>query len=235
MSFNFSPKVVTDGLVLYLDAANTKSYTSGSTTWNDISRGGNNGTLVNGPTFSSANGGSLLFDGTNDYTTIPYKSDLNPTNNLTFSQWVKRTVDDTSIRNPIEMIASGDELYFILFRGDLTPKRWQFGIRQSNGTYQQSLTTGYLELNVWYNLTYVADSSNNTLSVYVNGLYDSSPIVKTYNGTLKVNSGATLYIGAESSGGRFFKGNIGTTIIYNRALSAAEVLQNYNALKSRYI
>ena len=67
MSFSYSPKIITDGLVLYLDAANPYSYVSGSTVWNDISRGGNNGTLINGPTFSSANNGSIVFDGTNDY------------------------------------------------------------------------------------------------------------------------------------------------------------------------
>ncbi len=66
MAFNYSPRVVTDGLVLYLDAANQYSYVSGSTSWNDISRGGNNGILTNGPTYNSANGGSIVFDGTND-------------------------------------------------------------------------------------------------------------------------------------------------------------------------
>jgi hypothetical protein len=59
--------IITDGLVLYLDAANTKSIVSGSTTWNDLSRSGNNGTLVNGPTFNSGNGGSIVFDGLDDY------------------------------------------------------------------------------------------------------------------------------------------------------------------------
>ncbi len=66
MSFVHSPKIVTDGLVLALDAGNTKSYTSGSTTWFDKSGNANNGTLTNGPTFSSANGGSIVFDGVDD-------------------------------------------------------------------------------------------------------------------------------------------------------------------------
>ena len=70
MAFNYSPKIVTDGLVLYLDAANSKSYVSGSTTWNDISRSGINGTLVNGPTFTGSNGGSIVFDGVNDYVSL---------------------------------------------------------------------------------------------------------------------------------------------------------------------
>ena len=75
------PNIVTNGLVLSLDAANPKSYVSGSTTWNDISRGGNNGTLINGPTFNSANGGSIVFDGVNDFISLsgPYSLTKNYT------------------------------------------------------------------------------------------------------------------------------------------------------------
>ena len=71
MAFSFSPRIVTDGLVLYLDAANQRSYPGSGTTWSDISRGGNNGTLVNGPTFDPGNGGSIVFDGVDDYVSIP--------------------------------------------------------------------------------------------------------------------------------------------------------------------
>ena len=67
MAFNFSPKIVTNGLVLALDAANTKSYPGSGTVWSDLTPNGNNGALTNGPTFNSANGGSIVFDGTNDY------------------------------------------------------------------------------------------------------------------------------------------------------------------------
>ena len=68
MSFNFSPKIVTDGLVLYLDAANIKSYTPDSLFWYDISKGSkNNGTLINGPVFNPSNGGNIIFDGINEW------------------------------------------------------------------------------------------------------------------------------------------------------------------------
>ncbi len=86
MAFNYSPKPVIDSsLVLYLDAANPRSYVSGSSVWTDVSRGGNNGALTNGPTYSSANGGSILFDGTNDYVSIP---DINVTNQISIEAWV---------------------------------------------------------------------------------------------------------------------------------------------------
>ena len=88
MAFNYSPKTVTDGLVLYMDAANSKSYVSGSTTWNDISRSGNNGTLINGPTFNSSNGGSIVFDGTNDTTNLGNILNIG-LNSWTISCWFK--------------------------------------------------------------------------------------------------------------------------------------------------
>ena len=67
MAIKHSPRIVTDGLVLYLDAANTKSYPGSGTTWTDISGKSNNGTLTNGPTFDSGNKGTIVFDGSNDY------------------------------------------------------------------------------------------------------------------------------------------------------------------------
>ena len=229
------PNIITDGLVLYLDAGNTLSYTSGSLNWNDLSRSMLSGSLINGPTFTGSNGGAIVFDGTNDYANCGYNTTLNPANNLTFSQWVVRTADDSNVRNPIEMVDGiSDELYFILFRGDLTPKRWQFGIRQSNNTYVEPQITGYLNINQWYQLTFVANANDNTLKIYVNGIIDTSATATTYNGTLKVNTGASLYIGADPNRSRFFRGNISQTQIYNRALTASEILQNYNATKGRF-
>ena len=67
MAFNRGPKIVTQGLVLALDAASNNSYPGSGTTWKDLSGNNNTGTLVNGPTFSSANGGTFILDGSNDY------------------------------------------------------------------------------------------------------------------------------------------------------------------------
>ena len=87
-SFAFTP-IVTDGLILYLDAANTKSYISGSTDWYDLTTYNNDGTLTNGPTFSSTNGGSIVFDGVNDYVQVNNSDILNPTQTITLSVWSK--------------------------------------------------------------------------------------------------------------------------------------------------
>jgi hypothetical protein len=95
MAGTIAPNIVTDGLVLYLDAANTKSYVSGSTTWNDMSGFSNNGTLVNGPTFNSANGGSIVFDGVNDYVDCN-STIVNLNSSFTFASWVKTPLNLSS-------------------------------------------------------------------------------------------------------------------------------------------
>jgi len=91
MAFSYSPKIATDGLVLCLDAANNRSYPGSGTAWTDLSRGGNNGALTNGPTFNSANGGSIVFDGTNDYVqvTSPFGDIDWSLRAWSFSAWMK--------------------------------------------------------------------------------------------------------------------------------------------------
>jgi hypothetical protein len=89
MSFHYSPKIVTDGLVLYLDAANTKSYVGSGVTIRDLLGISSAGTLINGPTYSSAFGGYLNYDGANDYNTISNLNPLNLTFIVTFSMWCR--------------------------------------------------------------------------------------------------------------------------------------------------
>ena len=91
MATLYSPKIVTDGLVLCLDAGNNKSYPSSGTAWNDLSGNNNNGTLTNGPTFTGSFGGSIVFDGTNDYVDLGNISQLKPTTQITVSAWVYRS------------------------------------------------------------------------------------------------------------------------------------------------
>jgi hypothetical protein len=229
----FSPRIVTSGLVLALDAADRNSYPRTGTTWRDLSGNNNTGTLTNGPTFSNLNGGCIVFDGTDDYVNIPYNVNLNPATNVSVSVWTRLTVNDANIRNPIELSASADELYFIFLRADLSPKRWGWGVRQSNDTYAETTSTATNPaINTWYNLTLVANSSTGLVSLYINGILDGSI---AYNGTLKQNAAATLSIGSDPGvARRYWQGNISNAQIYNRALSATEVLQNYNATKTRF-
>ena len=228
MAFNYSPKIVTDGLVLYLDAANTKSYVSGSTTWSDVSRGGNSGTLVNGPTFDSGNGGSLVFDGINKRVSCPLSpsiQSINATNALTLSTFIQINftnenrdligINKLSGNNPFIFRANISNGYFF---------DWEIGGVRQQATYP-GLTSDIL--NKWVQLT--ATIGNNLVKIYLNGLQVGSTV--TVSGNIKTLD-ADFRVG--DLGYNYFKGNISNTQLYNRALSAQEVQQNFNAHKTRF-
>ena len=228
MAFQYSPKIVTDGLVLYLDAANSKSYISGSTTWNDISRGGNNGTLVNGPTFSSSNGGSIVFDGVNDYCTLGTKNLIQ--NNFTISIWFK-------------LNSSGNKEHFI-FSNNYSTTPALLITANVVGTARE-LTAYYVSGNVTsYTISSTTDipaSINNITLVrngstnipYLNGIEQTSRI---FTNSTVLSSGLYElgYATIRNKTTAYLQGNIYQTSIYNRALTSQEVLQNYNATKSRF-
>ena len=113
MAFNYSPKIVTDGLVLYLDAANRYSYPGSGTTWSDISRGGNNGTLVNGPTFSTDGGGSIITDGIDDGIFINTFPNI-PVKNSSFT-----VVFDDDIQSGGRRLFAQDSINVILWTKDV--------------------------------------------------------------------------------------------------------------------
>jgi hypothetical protein len=214
MAFHYSPNIVTDGLVLYLDAANTRSYVSGSTTWNDISRSGNNSTLINGPTFNSANGGSIVFDGTNDYVSGSCTT-VNANVGMTTFIWVRTTITSPQVffshtsgaNNGFRLEIDGGQ--FLLTFGGVA--NYSSGNGVSDGNWKQLVVT----------------TVGTTGRIYINGNLVASPTVGTMQGTPNqfVISGSTI---------RFLNGNVASVILYNRDLSAAEVLQNYNATKSRF-
>jgi hypothetical protein len=222
MSFNYSPKIVTNGLVLCLDAANTKSYVSGSTVWTDLSRSGINGTLTNGPTFSSANGGTIVFDGVDDYVNLGSFQSL--INNFTLTTWCK--------------ITSTTGANILGFYNTSSPYNgWGVGYSQNplNGS-KLNFWDGSSWINsnitiadsIWRQICIVV-SSTYLVSFYINGIFSTSIQAATIS-----SFSGTKAIGARNDGVGSTSGNIAQTQIYNRALSAAEVLQNYNATKGRY-
>jgi hypothetical protein len=241
MVFNADyPAVVTNGLVLNLDAGFTPSITSlptnivggsyGSYTpvWYDVSSGGNNGSLINGPTFSSANGGSIVFDGVDDYVNIPDNSVLDFTGsvNLTSEVWIKFNLyKDISFVN-----AKGDgsgltNNYNYFFIGTNTA----FYFRFSNGTTSQSspiIGSSTLPTGSWGHVVGVLDTS--AIRIYLNGTEIGTATARTIN---PAANNSPFYISTPSYS---LNGSVGASRIYNRALSAAEILQNYNATKSRF-
>jgi hypothetical protein len=227
------PNIVTNGLVLYLDAANPNSYVSGSTTWRDISRSVNNGTLINGPTYSSANGGSIVFDGSDDYVNLGVNlNNIFIGSSFTVNMWVSISINLPD-GNGYSLISN--------YSGDIpTNNGFQLGWRGGLGDTLYAFGDGYLSRtldnvtgltsNVWYNITfvYVRNTSGN---IYLDG------INKTNNSfTNTVNApNQNLKLGVRSDNNTFpWYGKMAITQVYNRALSDSEILQNYNAIKSRF-
>ena len=235
MSFVHSPKIITEGLVLSLDAGNVKSYPGSGTVWTDKSGRGNNGTLTNGPTFSSANGGSIVFDGVDDY------CNLGPTNvvignnlsKITYCQYIKFTSTVRMYSFALKRVAGGTLASIEL--NNLGGTGTDIG--QITCFYRNTLDSNFNYLNFndgyndgqWYYV--VATISETEGNMYVNG-----ELKKTVEGgILSTNTNnADATVGSFDNTQLFFNGNISNTQIYNRALSASEVLQNYNATKSRF-
>jgi hypothetical protein len=233
MAFNYSPKIVTDGLVLYLDAANPNSYVSGSTTWRDISRGGNNGALINGPTYSSANGGSIVFDGTNDYVNFGSSFNLNTNIGFTISLYFKITTYSVLYPTLFTIKTSiGSSLCLLLSSIDGSYSPLTFGW---NGNSYRPTSLSNLSTNIWYQLSliYNGNGVNNSsnFSIYLNNIFFPLSVGNDFSGIGNVNTLGTLNTGTSNF---WYNGNIASTQIYNRALSATEVLQNYNATKTRF-
>jgi hypothetical protein len=231
MPTSAGPDIVQNGLVLDLDAADRNSYVSGSTTWFDLSGNPNNGTLINGPTYSSANGGSIVFDGTNDLIIKNPPFTGLPTSQLSVFIWVK--------------FNSLTSVYYELVSQGRTPSNyegeWVLGTNNLSSSVRLSFfdyNSGYgfntvngntiLVTNQWYYLGFIKNGTSGTF--YVQGSQDgtSTGINKTYTDTGYVIGGGYR----DSS--YYLSGNLASTQIYNRALSAAEVAQNYNAQKSRF-
>lgn len=224
MAFSFSPKIVTDGLVLYLDAANQYSYVSGSTSWNDISRGGNNGTLVNGPTFSSANGGSIVFDGVDDFGRLPANNGLQPSAELTLEVWFKSSGSNSRVQGL---------LYLNYGTGLRLETNGAIHTRiNSAGSLQTFTTTSTYFNNLWNQVILTINS--NTAILYVNStLVNQYSIV--YNGSSPFDT-SIGGVGTDSnnSANRGFYGNLSIARVYNKVLTQTEILQNYNATKTRF-
>ena len=223
MAFNYSPKIVTDGLVLYLDAANSKSYVSGSTAWNDISRGGNNGTLVNGPTFDSGNGGSIVFDGVNNYVISPSSNDWALGINGAISAWVYFT---GSITTNHRLWCVNNNLFSLDAYVSIQSPIGVLGLHGGNVR-----TTTLFPRDQWVHVMVTYNSGN--ISIYFNGA--NQPLAGILSG-YNITNPNPLFVGQFSGGGSFtWRGRISNLNIYkNKPFSPLEVLQNYNTTKTRF-
>jgi hypothetical protein len=205
--------------------------------WDMLILSGNNknGTLTNGPTFNSGNGGSIVFDGVNDYVNLGNILNFERIDSFTFSTWVK--VNNVSAPRAFISKTSNTVLGGYFF-GANTNGSIIFILRNTINTNQLFISTpSFLFNNIWKNFTVTYDGSSNPsgVSIYVDSILQSN-IITTNNLTSTIVNNDNLNIGARTSTGglSYFFGNIAQTSIYNRALTTAEVLQNYNATKGRF-
>lgn len=222
--------IITNGLVLNLDAGNPLSYPGTGIIWNDLSGNGNNGTLVNGPAFNSVNGGSIVFDGVNDFVSLGNFA-LSSLPKGSISAWVKLASGGL----PFQMIAGKRSLgsvngfdYMVDLSSTGTNIR---GIVSNRSNINIITGTTTLLYNVWYFIVFTWSGS--FLNVFLNGNINATQQIQN----VSVSSSSTLPFDiaiARDTTPRYYKGNIGEVDLYNRALSASEILQNYNATKSRF-
>lgn len=233
MAFNFSPKIVTNGLVLYLDAANPKSYVSGSTTWSDISRGGNNGALTNGPTFNSSNGGSIVFDGSNDYIDLGDRDAFDGFASYSLSVWVYINAFNIYTAFFHKWGATGYSYFLGAFNDNFKVTAGENYATNTGGKtgYYGDVSNTALQTGRWYNIVYTSTISN--ISLYINGVLDNS-IANSWRGGNIINSITSLKLATHFDQPTYTNCRMSNSMIYNRALSATEVLQNYNATKTRF-
>jgi hypothetical protein len=230
MAFGNGPRIVTDGLILSLDAADRNSYVSGSTTWNDLSGNNNHGTLTNSPTFSNANGGTIIFDGNDDYVVVGSFNQLPIGSSArTINIWFNPNVTtwQSNVNNLFFYGTTGvnGATFGIDFDTYPTMEVYTWGGPGRDILFSSSFAqTGWSNLSVVYN-------GGTTLSVYENSRNTQNATVTALSTT-----NTSVWIGSINPSFQpwYYDGRIANVQIYNRALSAAEIAQNYNAQKSRF-
>lgn len=226
-----TPPIVTNGLVMHLDAGSRQSYPGSGTTWTDLSGNRNSGSLVNGPTYDSSFQGSIVFDGTNDHVLVsPSLSIPTGASARSVSLWFY-TNSSTWVTdvNTLFFYGAGStgNAFGIDFDTYPVMEVFTWGGPGRDLLFSSSFSqVGWKNISVTYN-------GSTTILIYENGIYKNTLTLTAATTTPSSN----VYIGAVNPSvivGSYFTGSIATTQIYNRALSAQEVAQNYNALKSRF-
>ena len=237
MSYNTFTPIVTNGLVLYLDAANTKSYPGSGTSWLDLSSNVNNGTLVGSPAFSSSNGGVLTFNGS-QYGTIPAVSSLAFNDNFSISVWVKvNSISGAGYSGFAGRFGPTNNYggYLLECNNQNGGNKFAFVVGNNGGigvnNFRRLNSDITITFGSWYNIVGTNTSGLNKL--YVNSQLQSA----TSSFNVVTNSSQLFAIGRVYAdfNSYYHNGSIGNISVYNRQLTDAEVLQNYNATKTRYI
>lgn len=233
---NGTPTISTDGLVFAVDAGNGQSYISGSTNTTNLVQAPT-GSLINSTGFENTNRGTWVFDGTDDF--INFGTDYTPfipTNNaMTVMGWFKSVESGTSQTIFANRPAGGGSHWGLLKDSN---NELYFTIRDQAGSpfYKEITSDTTLSISTWYHGCVTWDGSN--LNLYLNGISDATPVACTSFYHFITTSYLTMgagWVSAAFNPTEEFNGNIALTKYYNKALTASEVLQNYNATKERFI
>jgi hypothetical protein len=228
--------IITNGLKLYLDAGNISSYPKTGIVWSDISGNGYNGTLQGGAGFNSANSGSITFDGTDDYINLGNILDQNGSDSFTVSCWFRLNI----VNQNHAIFAKEENIpnylgYMIYVRADN-----RFALALINDITTDAFIVGSTTTansNQWYNLTvtYSGTKLNTGVKIYVNSVIETNNYILGTTLVGSTSNSLNTRIGSRDSNGVPLNGRISNVQVYNRVLLQTEILQNYNALKSRYI
>ena len=235
--------IIADGLVFNMDPANRASYPKTGTTTTDTI-GNQVGTLSSSPTFDPSEGEGVFDYDNTDYISYDSNSNLSGLTKATFSAWFNFGLLSTSAE-PIfagnrSNVANGFSMYnwthnhsvsFFVMKTSTS--------NETNVTIRPSTFGDALAINTWYCMTAVFDGTiagdDNSLKGYWNGIYRSNSNTLSNSNVTSLATNPDLIVGTYFNGyGHYFQGSIGPIHIYNRALSANEVLHNYNALKGRF-
>ena len=232
----YGPQCVRNGLVLALDAADKNSYPGSGATWTDLSGNGYNGTLTNSPTFSNSNGGSIIFDGTNDYTSTSLDLSWNNTNSVSISMWIKTG----NLSQSKGFLGTGNfewqfrQGQYAGANSDLVFVYWDNSGGHTNGSIPSM--SGFFDDTNWKHLTMTWNNSNSTILFYKNGtqifsqVYGNPSANRVSSELMQIGGNVYSWDGV----GAYWNGSFSNIQTYNRTLSATEVLQNYNATKTRF-
>ena len=250
MAVQYNPGIVTDGLVLCLDAANRKSYPGSGVTLSDLCLSNNNLTLINGPTYNTSNGGFILFDGANDYGEVITRNtnlEFQPLQPFSVFCWMKNASSGNTIL--ANMINSGSYQGWDIWKESTSSIAMHLIAAWSANAMK--VVVNFTFSSSWQYFGYTYDGScptttlttSNSVDFYTNGIlntsgksavvdgFNTSSETITYNTNQRFRLASRWASGAASSNSNV---DLGAVQIYNKKLNAQEVLQNFNALRGRF-